>query len=106
MKQVFNPKRFQVLGDTTIYGKVVEVVWELDGDYHVDIKTSNAVIVTEVVCAHKSIYPFNCPCKGYKNMIALPNKGDSVAVSGPYVIDNPHDIFEVHPIQKIVVFKK
>lgn len=122
LKQVFSKERLVVLdSNVTISGYVQKVDAELDGDYHIQLKLDSTFnylldkgninkqdgcLVLEIVCGRKTIWPFNCPCKGFKNTILIPKQGDYIRVSGYFVYDKTHGWNEIHPIVKMEFISK
>jgi len=93
---------------------------EADGDYHIRLavdaqftgllnasntSSEDGCLVCEPVCV---VTPTQTdaitPCAGYTNGVYLPNAGEYVAVTGPYVTDNDHGWNELHPVTSIVIY--
>lgn len=118
IKDVYNQERLIVYRDIEIDGTVEQIEKEFDGDLHIKLKLDtlqqnllnenivkfqNNCIVLEVVCIVKTVFPFNCKCKNYKNSIIIPKRGDRITVRGIYVFDTVHEWFEIHPVQSILI---
>lgn len=110
-KHIFKSDRLVMLKDTEITGIVTYIHAELDGDYHIRLKTSDKLILSsnnyskqdsclilEIICAHKTIFPMSCSCKGYMNKITIPKINDKITVSGVLVFDKTHELTEIHPV--------
>lgn len=116
-KHVHHSWRLKIIEESkTVTGVVKDIHSELDGDYHIKIRTNNfeilsknnfknedSCLVAEIICAEKSI--FN-KCKNYSNKIPIPKNGDTIIVTGPYVNDWIHGIREIHPVIDLIIIKK
>ncbi len=118
---VYNPSRLQqVKACITASGTVDNVLSEADGDYHIrlslDSQYSNltnsandqyqyGTLVVEVICARTvTQQDAITPCQGYANKISIPNIGQHIAVTGPYVLDTEHyDWAEIHPVYSLSI---
>ena len=117
--KVWASERLKVLSKrVTIKCFITNVSSELDGDYHIlvalpdsskyllnDENTSyqNGYLVTEIVKAHKTI--LNIFSKT-DNKLPIPQAGDSVIITGPWVLDRIHGWNEIHPIDSITILPK
>ena len=90
--------------DSTVVGRVMKVTRELDGDYHLIIRTdSTHTIVAEIICACRGVM---VACKGYRNVIKIPKRGDYIVIVGDSVIDKIHeDLPEIHPVKGLVILE-
>ncbi len=118
---VYKPSRLQqVKACITASGTVDNVLSEADGDYHVrlslDSQYSNltnsanvqyqyGTLVVEVICARTvTQQDAIAPCQGYTNRILIPNIGQHITVTGPYVLDTDHYYWaEIHPVYSLTV---
>ena len=92
---------------------------EADGDYHIRVKLDSAYtymlnsmnisseygdLIVEPICvAAISQSDAVAPCQGLTNTVYLPNAGEHVKVTGPYVTDNDHGWNEIHPVTSIEI---
>ena len=92
---------------------------EADGDYHIRVKLDTMYnymlnslnisdeygdLVVEPICvAAISQSDAVAPCAGVVNNVYLPNAGEYVKVTGPYVTDNDHGWNELHPVTSIEI---
>ena len=100
LTHVYHPKRLQVLNRVkTITGKVVHTKKEPDGDIHIELDNG---MECEIICAGKVTQrDAVSSCKGYKNKIKSPKKGDKIRVTGQHVFDKVHKHAEIHPVFKL-----
>ena len=118
---VYNPGRLQTVNPLiTASGTVEAKRPEADGDYHIlvqldsqysnltnqaNVNLQNGWLVVEIIC----VLPVTqqdaiAACSGYTNSITVPNIGDHITFSGPYVLDNQHsDWAEVHPVYTLTI---
>jgi len=118
---VYDPKRLQVLDKCkTVTGTIVERNADADGDEHMLLKLDagqesllkkknftkkDGNLVIEAVCInHITRKIAKGICKGYVNLVKLPNVGDHVKVTGSYVLDSHNGWTEIHPISKVETF--
>ena len=99
----------------TVQGRVVDV-HELaskdggDGDYGFQMlneKTGKGIHV-EIVCAHRpEDYSAVEACRGYHNEIPQPTLGQRILVTGWWVIDKGHGLWEfqqeIHPVSSLTI---
>jgi hypothetical protein len=119
MKHVYKPDRLvEKKGCITVTGIIMKKVKEKDGDFHVRLKLDpgqdadlindkndqiqGGFLVFEPIC----VLPVTQAsakkaCKGFKQKISLPNKGDHVSVTGIHMLDTEHGWLEIHPVTKI-----
>lgn len=92
---------------------------EADGDYHIRLRLDspytymlNAANVSseygDLVCEPICVAAISqsdavVPCQGVINNVYLPNAGEHVKVTGPYVTDNAHGWNEIHPVTSIEI---
>ena len=118
---VYNHDRLQLVNTCiTAAGTVDQLRPEADGDYHVILHLDSAYshltnsmndqyqngdLVVEVICA----LPITqqdavSACQNYTNLIIIPEVGQHIIVSGPYVLDNDHYGWaEIHPAYSVTV---
>ena len=65
----------------------------------------DSCLILEIVCAHKTIFPMSCSCKGYVNKIIIPKINDKIKVTGSLVVDKTHNLLEIHPVTLIEIIK-
>ena len=100
---IYHPKRlFFICPDTTINGRVLKIVGEKDGDYHVIVQTGTNKIDVEIIC-HQPEKNIICNC--YTNKITIPHRKDSIIVKGDYVFDLNHKWYEIHPVKNLTIIK-
>jgi hypothetical protein len=113
---VYNPSRLQIVKQcVTASGTVDRVIEENDGDVHLRLSLDSAYanltnsanvlyqygdLVVEIVCVGPVTQADAVSaCQGYTNNIPIPNVGEHVTVSGPYVLDTEHyNWAEIHPV--------
>ena len=116
---VYNPSRLQLVRScVTVSGIVTSTPrQEPDGDYHVWLgldstnaslannpSVHNGDLVVEIVCALPITQQDAVQaCQNYTNHITIPQYGQHVTVSGPYVLDTLHNWYEVHPVFALIV---
>jgi hypothetical protein len=117
---VYHPARLVKLHDCmTVTGTIVLKRPEKDGDIHIQLKLDkkflpllNATnksrqggnLVLEPICVGNVTQADAIqPCQGLTNQVAIPKKGDHVAVTGTFVhdIEGGHGWMEIHPVTKI-----
>jgi hypothetical protein len=118
---VYNPSRLQIVRQcVTASGTVDRVIEENDGDVHLRLGLDQAYanltnsandqyqygdLVVEIIC----VGPITqadavSACQGYTNNIPIPNAGEHVTVSGPYVLDTEHyNWAEIHPLYALSI---
>jgi hypothetical protein len=119
---IYQSDRLQILAACRhAAGRVVSVVPEDDGDYHVWIVLDPAysdlmnaedhfqgkpTMLAEIVpdCAADSPPPdsssaHRCP----PTRLAIPTAGERIAIDGPWVLDTNHGWREIHPVDTIVI---
>jgi hypothetical protein len=104
----------------TVTGTIDDIYSEADGDYHIrllvdtqynyllnadNISSEYGCLVCEPICAASPITQSDAvaPCAGLVSTVFLPNIGEYVAITGPYVTDNDHGWNELHPVTNIVI---
>jgi hypothetical protein len=62
-------------------------------------------LVVEIICVGPITYPpAVSACQGYANMIPVPNVGQHITITGPYVLDTEHyNWAEIHPVYSLTV---
>jgi hypothetical protein len=118
---VYNPSRLQIVKQCiSASGTVDRVIEENDGDVHLrlglDYPYANLTnsandqyqygdLVVEIIC----VGPITqadavSACQGYTNNISIPDVGEHVTVSGPYVLDTEHyNWAEIHPVYALSI---
>ena len=118
---VYIPGRLQTIRSCiTASGNVTAKRNEQDGDYHIlvqldaqysnlttqgNIDHQNGWLVVEIIC----VLPVNQtdavgPCQNYANTIPIPEVGQHITFSGPYVLDSEHYYWaEVHPVYSLTI---
>jgi len=121
LSHVYNPSRLQTIKPVINASGTVEAKREeADGDYHIlvqlDSQYSNLTnqanvdyqhgwLVVEIIC----VLPVNQtdavgPCANYTNTILIPEVGQHITFSGPYVLDSEHYYWaEVHPVYSLSI---
>jgi|688.fasta_scaffold31389_1 hypothetical protein len=116
-EHVFDSHRLKVIEDKiSVVGTIHSIKKSFDGDIHINLKLDtlfhddtsyldkrnftkqDGCLVVEIVCGHRTIFPI---CFNYKNSILIPQKGDRVLVTGPFVFDKRHGWTEIHPVYEI-----
>ena len=117
---VYSPDRLIVQKDCLIVsGTVDSVIQEADGDYHVRLaldapyqnltnsrneEAQYGYLILEIICANPISQPDAVEaCNDYTNHIPVPNEGQHVVVTGPYVLDSDHGWMEIHPVYSLTV---
>lgn len=117
-KRVYNPSRLEVIEQCKeVTGVIDEIGKNEDGDTHMLIKLDpgqgdllkkgnekkkQGDLVAEVVCANEiTAKKVKETCTGYTNNVQIPKVGDSVKVTGSYVVDSNNGWTEIHPVSKI-----
>jgi hypothetical protein len=117
---VYSPDRLVVYKDCqTVSGIVDRVIVEADGDYHIRLgldspyqNLTNSVnnsdqygdLVLEIVCANTVTQQDALDaCKGYVNYVTVPQEGQHIVATGPYVLDSDHGWTEIHPVYSLTI---
>jgi len=118
---VYNPSRLQIVKDCiTASGTVDRVIEENDGDVHLRLMLDPAYsnltnsandlyqygdLVVEIICVGQITQADAVSaCQNYSNNIPVPNVGQRITVSGPYVLDTDHyNWAEIHPVYSLTV---
>jgi hypothetical protein len=118
---VYNPSRLQVVKQCiTASGTVDRVIEEDDGDVHLRLMLDpaysnltnsandlyqNGDLVVEIICVGPIIQADAVSaCQNYSNNIPVPNVGQRIIVSGPYVLDTDHYSWaEIHPVYSLTI---
>ena len=118
---VYNPGRLQTVKSCILASGIVEDKrTEADGDYHIlvqldsqytnltnqaNIDYQHGWLVVEIIC----VLPVTqqnaiAVCQNYTNTILVPDIGQHVNFSGPYVLDSEHHYWaEVHPVYSMTI---
>jgi len=117
---IYNPDRLVVYKDCqTVSGTVDRVIVEADGDYHMRLRLdaiyrnlTNSVndsdqygdLVLEIVCAN-TVTQIDAmdACQNYVNKITVPQEGEHIVATGPYVLDTAHGWTEIHPVYSLTI---
>src|SRR2546427_8167663 len=118
---VYHPSRLTLVKSCiTASGIVDRVLTENDGDLHVRLRldpaysnlTNNANnqyqygdLVVEIICVGPvSQADAVSACQNYTNNILIPQQGQHITVSGPYVLDTMHyNWAEIHPVYSLKI---
>lgn len=102
---VYHPKRFKLItSDTVIGGIVKKVINEQDGDWHIIFEDDS--ITAECICQRvPRVFDAKVACDGYKEKFKRPKKGQRIIISGPYVFDRHHKVYEIHPVKVLIITK-
>lgn len=120
---VYHPSRLKIINDcTSVSGTISSIRVEADGDYHIglnvdpqyqnlineeNIQNQHGNLVLEVIC-QKPVKQESAikVCSNYSGHIDIPNIGDHVIVTGPYVLDLQHGGWaEIHPVNKFEIIQ-
>ncbi len=118
---VYIPGRLQTIKSCiTASGTVTAKRGEADGDYHILVKLDpqysnltnqanmdhqNGWLVVEIICV-LTVNQTDAigPCQNYTNQITIPDIGQHITFSGPYVLDSEHYYWaEVHPVYSLTI---
>ena len=102
-----------------VTGTVYSLIYEADGDIHIRLTVDPAFtymlnssnysgelgkLVLEPICATTVTQADAVSsCSGFTNTVYIPNVGEKVVATGPYVTDNDHGWNELHPVSKIAL---
>ncbi|CAM6001593.1 unnamed protein product [Sphagnum balticum] len=102
-----------------VTGTIYSLIYEADGDIHIRLTVDSPFtymlnasnysgelgkLVCEPICATTVTQSDAISsCAGFTNTVYIPNVGEHVAVTGPYVTDNDHGWNELHPVTSIVI---
>jgi hypothetical protein len=117
---IYNPDRLVVYRDCqTVSGIVDRVIVEADGDYHIRLgldtpyqNLTNSVndsdqygdLVLEIVCANTVTQTDAIDaCQNYVNHVTVPQEGQHIIATGPYVLDTDHGWTEIHPVHSLTI---
>src|SRR5713101_8227724 len=118
---IYHPDRLQIVKPClTATGTVDLVRKEADGDLHIRLNLdpaysnlTNSVndefqmgdLVVEIICVNPATQTDAIhSCQNYANHIPIPDRGQNIKVSGPYVLDREHAYWaEIHPVYSLVV---
>ena len=115
---IYRPDRLQEKTSCMgVSGTVVQVLSEVDGDYHMqlhldpgqeallsqaNVSSQGGNLVLEAICEHLAIQSdAKGVCENFKAQIKRPLVGQHVAVVGRYVLDTEHGWMEIHPVLSI-----
>jgi hypothetical protein len=118
---VYNPGRLEIIKPTITASGIVEAKREeADGDYHILVQLDsqysnltnqananlqNGWLVVEIICVLPVMQQDAiAPCSNYTNTIPIPNIGDHITFTGPYVLDSEHSYWaEIHPVYSLTI---
>lgn len=118
---VYVPGRLQTVKSCiTASGTVEAKRGEADGDYHIlvqldsqyanltnqaNVEYQHGWLVVEIICVLQVNQTDAIgPCQDYTNQIPIPDVGQHVTFSGPYVLDSEHFYWaEVHPVYSLTI---
>jgi hypothetical protein len=117
---IYSPDRLVVYKDCqTVSGIVDRVIVEVDGDYHIRLgldtpyqNLTNSVnnrdqygdLVLEIVCANTVTQQDALDaCQNYVNHVNVPQEGQHIVATGPYVLDTNHGWTEIHPVYSLTI---
>jgi hypothetical protein len=115
---VYHSYRLQIdSGCMNVTGHVYNQTQEADGDIHIRISVDTPFLymlnsanysgeygklVVEPVCVVTVTQSDAVSsCVGFTNTVYIPNDGEYVVVTGPYITDNDHGWNELHPVTSI-----
>jgi hypothetical protein len=116
-QHIYHPYRLHVVSQCkTVTGTVRDVTYEPDGDVHIRVVVAASLVnqandayqdgdlVAEVIC-YGTVTQADAmaACRGYRSTVTIPAAGDTVQVTGSYVLDADHGWMEVHPVSSIAV---
>jgi hypothetical protein len=117
---IYNPDRLVVYKDCqTVSGIVDRIIVEADGDYHIRLgldtayqNLTNSVndsdqygdLVLEIVCVNTVTQTDAIDaCQNYVNHVTVPQEGQHIVATGPYVLDTDHGWTEIHPVYSLTI---
>ena len=102
-----------------VTGTVYTLIYEADGDIHIRLTVDSPFLymlnssnysgeegklVLEPICATTVTQSDAISsCANFTNTVYIPNVGEKVIVTGPYVTDTDHGWNELHPVSKITI---
>ncbi len=61
-------------------------------------------LILEIVCAHAVHHQDAISvCQNYVNHVAVPQEGQHIVVTGPYVLDTDHGWTEIHTVHSLSI---
>ncbi len=116
-RHVYHPDRLVVRRKClTVRGRVTEVRWEPDGDLHIllatratlvnsgNVQDEHGDLVLEEICQGTVTQADAASaCRGVPHNLTVPAVGDSITVTGPWVLDADHGWMEIHPVASLTV---
>jgi hypothetical protein len=122
---VYHPARLVRLHECLrVTGTIVLERPEKDGDIHIQLKLDKIILplldaenksrqggnlVLEPICVGPVTQADAIqPCQGLTNQVAIPKKGDHVAVTGTFVhdVEPGHGWMEIHPVTRIEIWSR
>lgn len=104
------PRMRLIKACVTVRAKVLRIADNDDGDVHVKLQvdkpyqrqvSGRARLSAEIICEHTpKDRKAKKACKGYRNRLAVPKKGDYIEITGAHVRDS-HGLYEIHPVNSI-----
>ncbi len=103
-KHVYHPDRLRVIAkQKQVTGVITYLKYEKDGDLHIVVNG----LVGECICQRSSKIKYvTNACIGYIKKFPLLHKGDKITMSGVYVFDRIHKWREIHPVNRIILWKR
>jgi hypothetical protein len=102
-----------------VSGTVYSLIYEADGDIHIRLTVDSEFnymlnsynysgqygkLVLEPICATTVTQSDAISsCQGFTNTVYIPNVGERVTATGPFVTDTDHGWNELHPVSKIII---
>ena len=102
-----------------VTGTVYSLIYEADGDIHIRLTVDSPFLymlnssnysgelgklVIEPICATTVTQSDAISsCAGFTNTVFIPNVGEKVIATGPYVTDQDHGWNELHPVTRIAL---
>ncbi len=116
---VYHPSRLKLLNSCITASGIVDTKRnEDDGDIHIGLALDpvyanltnsgndqqNGDLVVEIICVNPPTQADAIPlCQNYTNQIPIPDLGEHITVTGPYVLDTNHyNWAEIHPVYSLV----
>jgi hypothetical protein len=116
-RHVYHPDRLHLVRRCmTVRGTVTELSWEPDGDLHIRLATRAGLVnsvndqyqggdlVLEEICqGNVSQADAEAACQGVPHDLTIPSVGDTITITGSYVLDADHGWMEIHPVTSLTV---
>lgn len=116
-QHIYHSYRLHVISQCkTVTGAIEDVYYEPDGDVHMRVAVSASLVnqandeyedgdlVAEIICVGTVTQAdAGAACQGYRNAVPIPAVGDTVSITGSYVLDADHGWMEIHPVSSVTV---